>query len=92
MALAQAQLDRIISLARSYGATRLILFGSALQCSEKAQDIDIACDGVSGWKLYELAAKIEEELNMPLDLVPLNPPSRFTKHVECKGMVLYDSR
>jgi hypothetical protein len=30
-----------------------------------ASDIDIACDGVPGWKLYELAAKIEDELDVP---------------------------
>ena len=90
--LTRSQLDKVILLARSYGADRLILFGSALHCPEKAQDIDIACDGVSGWKLYELAAKIEEELNMPLDLIPLSPPSRFTKHIERKGRVLYDYR
>jgi predicted nucleotidyltransferase len=88
MRLTQAQIDRITSLAKSYGANRLILFGSAVKDPEKAQDIDLACDGVQGWKLFELAAKIEEELHMPLDLVLLNPPSRFTKHIENKCKVL----
>lgn len=88
MGITQAQIDRIISLAKSYGADRLILFGSAVKDPEKARDIDLACDGVQGWKLFELAAKIEEELHMPLDLVPLNPPSRFTKHIEDRCKVL----
>ena len=55
MGLTQAQIDRIISLAKSYGANRLILFGSAVKDPEKARDIDLACDGVQGWKLFELA-------------------------------------
>jgi predicted nucleotidyltransferase len=88
MGLTQAQIDRITSLAKSFGANRLILFGSAFEDPEKARDIDLACDGVQGWKLFELAAKIEEELHMPLDLIPLNPPSHFTKHIEGRCKVL----
>ena len=88
MAVSQAQIKKIVTLAKSYGATRLILFGSALERSRKARDIDLACDGVQGWKLYELAARIEEELNTPLDLIPLTPPTRFTKLVEEKGKIL----
>ena len=85
MAFNQTQLETITSLAKSYGATRLILFGSAHETPETARDIDLACDGVSGWKLYELAAKLEEEVNAPLDLVPLTPPTRFTQLIERRG-------
>lgn len=88
MPITQAQIEKIISLAKSYGATRLILFGSTIETPSKAKDIDIACDGVVGWKLYELAARLEEELHAPLDLVPLSPPSRFTKHIASKGRII----
>ena len=88
MAISQTQIDKITSLARSYEATRLILFGSVLETSKDARDIDIACDGVSGWKLYELAARIEEELHTRLDIVPLSPSSRFTKYIEDKGKII----
>ena len=88
MAIGQAQIEKIITMAKSYGATRLILFGSAAEMPAEARDLDLACDGVPGWKLYELAAKLEEELETPLDIVPLSPPSRFTKHIETKGKVL----
>ena len=50
--------------------------------------IDIACDGVSGWKLFELAAKIEDELDIPLDIIPLTPATRFTQNIEKRGRVL----
>lgn len=85
MAFNQEQFDKITSLAKSYGATRLILFGSAKESPETARDIDLACDGVSGWKLYELAARLENEVNMPLDLVPLTLSTRFTQMVERNG-------
>ncbi len=88
MAIGQLQLQKIISLAQAYGAVRLILFGSSVDAPEQARDIDLACDGVPGWKLYELAARLEEELHAPLDIVPLNPPSRFTKLIERRGKVL----
>ena len=88
MPITQSQIEKIVSLSKSYGATRLILFGSAIETPAQARDIDIACDGVAGWKLYELAARLEEELHAPLDLVPLSPPSRFTKHIESKGRII----
>lgn len=85
MAISQEQLDTIKNLAQSYGATRLILFGSTLDSPDMARDVDLACDGVSGWKLYELAARIEDAINMPLDLVPLLPSNRFVEMVERRG-------
>jgi uncharacterized protein len=91
MALTQAQIEKIISIARFYGATRLLLFGSAADRPDEARDVDIACDGVQGWKLYELAAKLEDELGASLDIVSLTPPSKFTEYIETKGKVLYDS-
>lgn len=88
MPITQAQIEKIVSLARSYGATRLILFGSIIEKPTEARDIDIACDGVTGWKLYELAARLEEELHAPLDLAPLSPPSRFTRYIASKGKII----
>ena len=88
MAFSSEQFTIITTLARGYGATRLLLFGSALDTPETARDIDLACDGVTGWKLYELAARLEQELNMPLDLVPLSPPTRFTQLIERHGRKL----
>jgi len=84
----EKRINRMVELARSFGATRLILFGSSTDIPENARDIDLACDGVPGWKLFELAAKIEEELDIPLDITPLTPSTRFTQNIEKKGKVL----
>ncbi|MBM4313661.1 MAG: DNA polymerase III subunit beta [Deltaproteobacteria bacterium] len=88
MAFDPNKIDRIVQLARAYGATRVILFGSALDAPQTARDIDIACDGVPGWKLFELAAKIEDELEIPSDIIPLTPASRFTQSIEKRGKIL----
>jgi len=88
MKLDKSHIEKMIQLAKSYGATRLILFGSAAVKPSEANDIDIACDGVHGWKIYEMAAKIEEEIGAPVDIVPLNPQTSFTQHVLKTGKVL----
>jgi predicted nucleotidyltransferase len=88
MAIEQAQIDQAIALARAYGATRLILFGRAATAPEEARDLDLACDGVAGWRLFELGARLEEELRVSLDLVPLSPPTRFTRLIESRGRVI----
>lgn len=88
MAIDQSKIDRIVELAKTYGATKLILFGSIVKTPLVARDVDIACDGVPGWKLYELAAKIEDELDIPLDIIPLHPSTRMTIKIESEGKVL----
>ncbi|MEW6238184.1 MAG: DNA polymerase III subunit beta, partial [Candidatus Omnitrophota bacterium] len=81
MKLDQVLIDRMIELAKFYGATRLILFGSALNNPEKARDIDLACD-IPGWDFFAYGAKLEDEFLIPIDLVPLTPPNPFTEHIE----------
>lgn len=88
MAISRSQIEKIITLAKTYGATRLILFGSAADMPAKPRDIDLACDGVHGWKLYEMAARIEDELKISIDILPLSPQSRFTRYIEARGKVL----
>lgn len=88
MAMDNEQLEKVKKLVIEYGASRLILFGSMLENPAEARDIDLACDGVPGWKLFELAARLEEELHVPLDLVPLTPANRFTRLIEERGLRL----
>jgi predicted nucleotidyltransferase len=88
MGITERQIAKAVALAKEYGATRMILFGSALEEPKQARDLDLAFDGVAGWKLYELGARLEEELEVSLDIVPLSPPTRFTRLIESKGKVL----
>ncbi len=88
MKVTEETLEKIVSIAKSYGATRVILFGSAAESPENARDIDIACDGIEGWEIFGFGADLEEELRVPLDVIPLSPPNRFTRYIESKGKVL----
>lgn len=77
--------ETITLIAKEYGATQMILFGSALESPAEARDIDLACGGVTGWKLFELAAQLENALHINFDVVSLTPPSRLTRHIEMHG-------
>jgi predicted nucleotidyltransferase len=88
MPIRPEHIQRAVELAKEYGVTRLILFGSAATRPSEARDLDLACDGVSGWEFFALGARLEEELDVPLDLVPLTPPNRFTRLIERRGREL----
>ena len=81
-------LQTVVDVARQFGATRLLLFGAATHDLANARDLDLACDGVPGWKLFELSAALENALQVPFDLVPLDPPTPFTKLIEKRGRIL----
>jgi len=90
MPIGEAELDHCTEIAKEFGATRLILFGSALESPATARDIDLACEGVDGWRLFELGARLEEEVGVEVDLIPLRPEERFCRYVARKGRVLYE--
>lgn len=88
MGISQDIIERAKEIVLEAGATRLILFGSAAESPETARDLDLACAGIEGWALFEVGARLEEELRVPLDLVPLEPSNRFTELIERHGKVL----
>ena len=81
-------LAKAVLVARRFGAKRLLLFGSALEDPATACDLDLACAGVPGWKLFELSFALEETLGVPLDLVPLDHSTPFTRLIEKRARVL----
>ena len=84
----QNVLTKAVGVARQFGAERLLLFGGALENPATARDLDLACAGVPGWRLFELSSALEEALGIPLDLAPLNPPPPFTRLIEKRSRVL----
>ncbi len=90
MAIEQKQIDKAVEAAREFGARRLILFGSAAESPQSARDLDLVCEGVEGWDVLRLGARLEEELLMPVDLVPFDPDDPFCRYVAARGRVLYE--
>lgn len=92
MAVTQDQLDQAVAIARRYGATRVLLFGSAAHAPEEARDLDLAIGGVPGWEFFGMAAELEEALPVPLDVIPLTPENAFIRHIRARGRWLYEHR
>jgi predicted nucleotidyltransferase len=77
----------IVRRAREYGAKRLILFGSALETPNDANDIDLAAD-ISGLEVFSFADDLERDFQCPVDILPLNSDTDghpFVQYVLGKG-------
>jgi predicted nucleotidyltransferase len=83
---------RATALAQAFGVTRLLLFGSSLENLSTANDLDLAVEGLPDKRFFALAAQLEEELHISVDLVPLDPPTPFSTYIERRAKVLYDHR
>jgi len=91
VSIPDALIERCVATARQFGVKRLILFGSALDAPETARDVDLACEGVNGWDIFRLGARLEEELGVNVDLVPLSPGDKFSQRILRLGRVIYEA-
>jgi predicted nucleotidyltransferase len=89
MPVTQHHLQQAVEIARDFGATRLVLFGSAVEDPVHARDLDLAVAGVPGWEFFGLRSQLERTLKIKVDLVPLEPSNDFTRHIERQGRVLF---
>ena len=85
--------EEILSLienkAKSYGAKKVVIFGSFIENQSRYNDIDIACD-IEGLALLEFAGILENELRIPIDIFPLNENSDFIRSISSRGKILYE--
>ena len=87
MHVTPAHIAHIVARAQDYGARRLVLFGSALETPEDANDIDLAAD-IPGLEVFSFADDIERELHCVVDIVPLGGDSDehpFVRYILRKG-------
>lgn len=89
MPVTEVHLQKTIKLAKQYGAGKLVLFGSALDSPDTARDLDLACD-IPGLKIFAFTGRLEDELELPVDVVPLTPENAFTHSVLQYGRVIYE--
>jgi uncharacterized protein len=81
MPVTPSHLTQVAEIARHYGATRLLLFGSALTNPDEAHDIDLLCEGLEGWNLLQCNLDMEHALRMNVDVVPITRPlTRFVEY------------
>ncbi len=87
MNVTQEHLNFIVKFAKDYGATKVLLFGSAFDNPTDASDIDIATD-IPVSLIDTFAATLEETMMMPIDVVPLIPPTPFTRFIQQYSRIL----
>jgi hypothetical protein len=85
MRVTQEHLDHIVRRAQDFGATKVILFGSALSTPDDARDIDIATD-VPLRDIDLFAGVVEHELHCLIDNIPLQHSEHpFVQYIVRKG-------
>jgi len=79
----------IQNIARKYNASRVLLFGSALNDTAESKDIDIAVDGVEDKVFYAFYGELLYALSKPVDVVDLSRKTKFIELVLKEGVTLY---
>jgi uncharacterized protein len=79
----------IINIAKKYKVGRILLFGSSADASRRANDIDLAVEGIPPEKYFKFYGELFHDLSKPVDLIDLSMKSKFTQLVRRDGIVLY---
>ena len=61
--ISQQDKDAIVELANKYNVSRLLLFGSSIDLTKESNDIDLAVEGLSEDKFFELYRKYSSYFN-----------------------------
>jgi uncharacterized protein len=91
MAVTQEHIDKAIELAKEYGATKVLLFGSALTDPKNANDLDIGVEGITGIEFFEFGGMLENILNTSVDIIDLSVNERFLNYINSIGKLIYNS-
>lgn len=87
--VSKEQINKCVEIAKKYGIRKLVLFGSAYENPEHARDIDLLAGGVNSGSFFAMGADMEQEAGVPVDLVPMEPETRFVRYNLSYGKVLY---
>ena len=83
------KIDQAVKALAEMGARRVILFGSAVDHPESANDVDLAVDGIAPRHILDADVKVGEILRQPYDLVCREEDADFFEIVSRYGRVLY---
>ena len=87
--LTEHEKDIILSCARKYGVSSILLFGSSVEAGREPADIDLAVRGLDKRLFFKFYAELVKNLDKPVDLVDISRKSLFNDIVEETGVKLY---
>lgn len=79
----------IVDIARRYDVKGILLFGSSVDPSREAKDIDLAVEGIAPARFFDFYGELLLALSKPVDLVELSRDSKFNRLVYRDGVRLY---
>lgn len=80
--------ETILSLARKYRASKVLLFGSSLSPAAESRDIDIAVEGVAAADFFAFYGELLCRLSKPVDVIDLSQTSKFVEMIKVEGVRL----
>jgi predicted nucleotidyltransferase len=81
--------NAIIEIAKRYGVTRVLLFGSSADPQKRGRDIDLAVEGLPPEDFFGFYGELLFGLPLPVDLIDLASSSKFNQMVRREGVVIY---
>lgn len=90
MIVPEERMHRAVEALRGFGARRVLLFGSFLNAPDKANDVDLAVEGIPLNRLLEANVAAYEILKVPLDLVSREENPEFFDIVATRGKILFE--
>lgn len=80
---------KIVEISKKYGISRVFIFGSNLNESTEANDIDIAVEGLRGADFFKFYGELIFSLSKPVDVVDLSNKSKIADIIYSEGLQLY---
>jgi predicted nucleotidyltransferase len=87
--ISKADTESIISLAKKYNVSRVLLFGSSVSADKEGNDIDLAVEGILPSNFFAFYSDLIFKLTKPVDLIDLSDTSRFHKMISAEGIPIY---
>ena len=89
MAVNLEKIPQAVQTLVKMGARKVILFGSAAENPESANDIDLAVEGIPLGRILDADVEIGDILQQPYDLISREENSDFFEIIARYGRILY---
>lgn len=90
MAITDEHIDIAIETAVKFGATKVLLFGSALDNPSEANDLDLGVLGIPPNRFFLFGGTLEDIIRKWLILYPLELDNPFLRYITEKGKYIYE--
>ncbi|HIJ94220.1 MAG TPA: hypothetical protein HPP94_00465 [Desulfuromonadales bacterium] len=86
-----SECDRLtlIGCAKKYSVSSIVVFGSSLDESRPARDIDVGVKGLDPRLFFKFYAELIKCLSKPVDLIDMSNKTLFNDLVEESGVRIY---